>query len=375
MQMQDHLVDTSALCREFDIHPERGFLPAEDPLTCLPAYYHLWEELAASLTPALNAGTFRELAKNLPTLSTEHLDSRVAWERAYLLLSCFGHAWHWQTTPPDTTIPASIAKPWTEVADHLDRPAVITHSALVLRNWRRLDAEQPIALGNIACLMQFSGGQDEAWFYLLTVAMEAQGGPMLRRMMSLKTAVEDRNEAEAVTILQGLRDDAEALTVTFNRMREKCDPYIFYHRVRPYLASLTKVKYEGCEPEIRNYSGGSAAQSTLIQSFDAALGVHREGGGAGYLLEMRRYMPTDHRRFLHWLEEGNDLPSWAEANLNVRMAREEALASLRGLRQAHLDVVHEYIVAQSKLIAGPGATGTGGTDPGKFLKAVKDTTV
>jgi indoleamine 2,3-dioxygenase len=58
-------------------------------------------------------------------------------------------------------LPASLAGPWCAVSTALDMPPVLTYSSCCLSNWRRLDAGQPMQLGNIVCLHNFLGGIGE----------------------------------------------------------------------------------------------------------------------------------------------------------------------------------------------------------------------
>src|SRR5205823_4702295 len=93
--------------------------------------------------------------------------------------------------------------------------------------------------------------------------------------------------------IRSLRSFAERLDELgsiLQRMYENCDPHVFYHRVRPFLAGSKNmadaglpngVIYEdGTGNEVyRQFSGGSNAQSSLIQFFDIVLGVeHRPTG-------------------------------------------------------------------------------------------------
>lgn len=82
-------------------------------------------------------------------------------------------------------------------------------------------------------------------------------------------------------------------------------PHAFYHRVRPYVAGwkgnpvLDGLIYEGVEGEGHKgwWHGGSAAQSSLIATFDVFLGVkHESQHTAEYLQSMRQYMPRKHRQ-------------------------------------------------------------------------------
>ena len=47
------------------------------------------------------------------------------------------------------------------MAAALDMPPVLTYSSYNLSNWQRLDAAQPVELGNIVCLHNFLGGIGE----------------------------------------------------------------------------------------------------------------------------------------------------------------------------------------------------------------------
>ena len=68
------------------------------------------------------------------------------------------------------------------------------------------------------------------------------------------------------------------------RMYEKCSPEVFYHQIRPVLAGSKNMSSAGLPNGVfyedyngkgqwRQYSGGSNAQSSLIQFFDVILGV------------------------------------------------------------------------------------------------------
>lgn len=90
--------------------------------------------------------------------------------------------------------------------------------------------------------------------------------------------------------LKSFAECLDGLGTLLQRMYENCDPHVFYHRIRPFLAGSKNmadaglpngVIYEdGSGQEVyRQYSGGSNAQSSLIQFFDLVLGVeHRPTG-------------------------------------------------------------------------------------------------
>ena len=116
------------------------------------------------------------------------------------------------------------------------------------------------------------------------------------------------------------------LKTTLNRMYEHCDPYIFYNRVRPFLASFEGIEYQGCDPLSRDYYGGSAAQSSLLQAIDAMLGIiHHEDKARSYLREMRNYMPRGHAAYIAQLESRPSLSRSTSSHRGCRRALEACI--------------------------------------------------
>ncbi len=128
---------------------------------------------------------------------------------------------------------------------------------------------------------------DESWFYLVTTAIEGFGGRALTGIMTAVQAVYDGNNEQLINALKVISSTISDISVTLKRMFEKCDPYVFYWKIRPYLAGwknedrLPKgLIYEGVDdddengnPTYRQYIGGSAGQSALIQALDIALNI------------------------------------------------------------------------------------------------------
>jgi indoleamine 2,3-dioxygenase len=48
--------------------------------------------------------------------------------------------------------------PWYELSEQLGRPPVLSYASYALDNWRRLDPNAPIELGNIVLLQTFWQG-------------------------------------------------------------------------------------------------------------------------------------------------------------------------------------------------------------------------
>ena len=400
----------SSILRKYDVDPRRGFLPGQDPLQRLPyARYHLWEDLADDLPKLLGArlGQARDPLRQLPVLSTDKLVTDAELRRAHLLLCLFAHAYVWGGQQPLDVIPEGIAKPLWEVSQRLGIPPILSHTSIVLYNWRRLDAEADICMENLSTLNNFFDGRDESWFYLITVEVEARGAAAIVPMMLAIDAISryreevsnvyentsrilrQRSKSRSHSMgsvsadgLEGLSDvddegmlnmsrlgstslDAHSESREYDRfvmigsatgedypdavtlddaligelslqrvtkyvtgqlrktatairgmvasldtMREGCHPFIFYHRVRPFLSGwkhnptlVDGVIYEGVSAERQQFYGGSAAQSSLIPFLDIVLGVsHDKTKSKDFLMAMRDYMTREHREFLVYVE-------------------------------------------------------------------------
>ena len=359
------------LLADCQIHPSRGFLPARDPGSTL-AGYAPWEDACAQISALINAGALRAHIDRMPQLPVDALEDGDDLERAMLLLSFLGHGYLRERDDGCDVLPAQLAVPWWQVARRLGRPPVLSHGSVVLRNWRRIDPEGPVALGNLATLFQFHGGVDEAWFYLVTVEIEAVGARGVLHLARAAAASSQGKDEQVLRGLEGACEAMEAMSGTLLRITERCDPYIFYHRVRPFLGSIENVRYADASPDPQSYHGGSAAQSALLQTYDRALGVrHEEEPSREYTRNMLRFMPVPHRDFIAWMDS-MDLQACCAGSKVLSEARRACLEAMTAFRQHHLEIVARYVMAQARDQATE--RGTGGTSPMTFLKQMKQDT-
>lgn len=370
---------------EFAIHPERGFLPAEDPLTRLPATFAVWDELGADLPKLLATERLQRAIDRLPVLDAAEL-SGPALHRAMLVLSFLGHGYVWEQWRETArgTLPAGLAVPWHQVATKLGRPPVLSYASYALDNWRRVDRTEPIALGNIALLQNFLGGLDEEWFVAVHVDIEAKAGPLLAALGSAQRAG-SRDEPEALErYLRIVASALEGMYVSLKRMTENCDPYVYYNRVRPYIHGFTEhpVVYEGVTAyagEPQRFYGETGAQSMIIPALDVALGISHETDELRvYLSKMREYAPPAHRRFVAVLEAGPSLRRYVQARddayPSLRAAYNACVDLVEAFRSKHLEYAATYIHQQSQRGANSTYYGTGGTPFMKYLKKHRDET-
>ncbi len=365
--------------QDYAIDPECGFLPNPDPLTKLPSTFAAWDELSAQLPALLMTGQLRTVVSQLPILDSDQLATNHQLERAMMILSAVGGAYVWGGAEPAMRLPPGLAVPWWRIAERLDRPPITAHASLVLHNWRRLDKERPLTPDNLALLQPFLGGLDESWFFLLTVAIEATGAPIIPLLLAVQEAVTAEHTTTVTTHLQQVASILDDINTLLARMPEQCDPYIFFHRVRPFVASWPEpgVVYEGVSQQPQRFAGGSAAQSSLLQAIDAGLGVaHEDEKTRPFLLEMRRYMPPKHRQFVKDLGHRCTLRPFIQAQQQNQPALADSynlcLQKLADFRKLHLEISVRYILHQAPDQAA--AKGTGGTSFVPFLsQAGKET--
>ena len=364
---------------DYQIDPERGFLPTPDPLSQLPPPFAAWDALSAALPTLLLTGRLWTAVSQLPLLDTDQLNDEHELERAMMILSAVGGAYVWGGPEPNLCLPPGLAVPWWRVAERLDRPPITAHASLVLHNWRRLDSERPITPENLALNQPFLGGLDESWFFLLTVAIEAAGAPAIPALLAVQAGIKAAYPTTVIEHLQRVADRLAAMTALLARMPEQCDPYIFFHRVRPFVASWPEpgVVYTGVSEKAKLFAGGSAAQSSLLQAIDAGLGVaHEDEKTRPFLLEMRRYMPPAHRRFVADLAAGPALRPFVQAHQQSHPRLADiynlCLHKLADFRKLHLEISVRYILHQAPDEAA--AKGTGGTSFVPFLSQARKET-
>jgi indoleamine 2,3-dioxygenase len=376
---------------DFEISPERGFLP-EDPrqnLADCPALNQLSRELPKLLSARMVRRFVDEHPAPLPSIppTWHEQDYRAAMR----ILSFVGHAYVWESPDkPAAMLPAQLAKPWHEVAVKLGRPPVLSYASYALDNWRRLDEARPVQLDNIVLLQNFLGGLDEEWFVVVHIQIERQAGPGLAGLLrAINGAAQDRMD-EVLNGLESLATAQTAMRDTLLRMKERCDPYVYYTRVRPYihgwkngLALPNGLIYGGVaafDGQPQQFRGETGAQSSIVPCFDAGLGIrHAPDPLTVYLQEMREYMPPRHRSFLQAIEQAIDdqnrpvLAGYVRDRKsrapNLWAAYSACVDLLAQFREIHLGYADNYIHRQHQSHASnPTAVGTGGTPFMSYLQ-------
>ena len=371
-----------------ELSRERGFLPRQDPLIRLPKAFDAWEELAQRLPKLFASDQIRGTIADLPAFPTDTIGDARERERAMVLLSYVGHAYVWGGPQPATILPARLAVPWHQLAESLGRPPVLSYSSYALHNFYRLNPVREIECGNLALIQNFLGGIDEEWFILIHVEIERKAGPAMAALGACLDAAEEGDAERLEALLNEVDSSLRAMYATLHRMPEWCDPYVYYHRVRPYIHGWKNhpdlpngVIYEGVAAyggRPQQFRGETGAQSSIVPSLDAMLGVsHQNDMLSLYLQEMRAYMPPEHRAFIESLERRTPVRAFVErcgrtSLTSIYNACTEALENFRSL---HLEYAARYIFHQAQTDAkNPHAVGTGGTPFMPYLKKHRDET-
>jgi indoleamine 2,3-dioxygenase len=375
---------------DYGLSIERGFLAGFDPAAViLPAELQPAREMALRLPELIPTGRLRSFLETLPKLdaaafcaSASDAELRIAM----LHFSFLVQAYVWGEPDAPKALPACLAVPIWQIGQAIGQPPLLPYSSYTLENWSRFDGKGPIDLANIHTLQRFEGGMDEVWFILVHVAIEARAGEMLHEATKLVGAAKDENAAEierALGAMSAVWDDVNAI---FDRMPERCDPYVYFHRVRPWIhgwkdnpALGEGLVYEGVAATAgrpQAFRGQTGSQSSIVPAVDALLGIGHAGDPLrSFLDELHAYRPPQHRRFIEDLRAQSMLRAVVHKSGNpvIRELYNDNIRKLARFRTRHLEYAATYINRQASTAAGNDPdVGTGGTPFMRYLKKHRD---
>ncbi|MEW4468224.1 indoleamine 2,3-dioxygenase [Parasphingorhabdus sp. JC815] len=375
---------------DYDITAERGFLSSFDSAhTVLPAELHPARDLAMALPRIIVTGEARQHIEALPFIDLADFCASASLAQRRLAMvhySFLVQAYVWGEPEPPKALPKCIALPIWQLGNAIGQPPLLTYSSYVLDNWGRIDDSGPIDLSNIYMIQPFQSGQDEAWFVLVHVAIEARAGEMLASIPALVEACKSGDTATLESGLSAMSAVWDDMNDIFGRMTDRCDPYIYFHRVRPWIhgwkdnPALEKgMIYEGVmetggEPQA--FRGQTGSQSSIVPSMDAFLGIDHAGDPLRtYLDQLHIYRPPEHRQFIDDIRANSVLrPFVTSAGSPIlNELYNICVQNLTRFRTRHLEYAASYINKQSKGGAGNVSdVGTGGTPFMKYLKKHRD---
>jgi indoleamine 2,3-dioxygenase len=351
------------------------------------------EEIAGNLPKLLLTGKVQSLINSLneDDLSVNELfiESRIKNIRlAMVHLSFISHAYIWGGIKPESSLPEVLAKPWVKVSKTLGRPPILSYASYCLDNWFKIDEDEEISLDNVALITNFLGGVDEDWFVTIHVCIEDAASDAISAAQALAEMTDKNSEEEILDNLKTITKSLKKVNSIFSRMPEKCDPYIYYHRVRPFIFGtkdnpdlkqglIYKGEYND-EPQF--FRGETGAQSSIMPFLDGALGIyHTKDSLRHYLNEMREYMPPEHRAMIDKVEDISQALRLINQSKILVGEYNNCLEEIRAFRALHLEFAGTYINKQSQIKnpfgrGGSTITGTGGTPFMQYLKKHRDET-
>ncbi|KAM3830449.1 indoleamine 2,3-dioxygenase 2 [Vipera latastei] len=439
----DHVKQKPAFTlKRFHISEDYGFL-LPNPLKELPPFYNSWMEIAHRLVYLIESHQLRSQINKMPLLSCQYLQGHRELCLAHLVLSFITMGYVWQEGEKEVPkiLPRNLAIPFGEVSEMLGLPPILVHTDFVLVNWKKKDPH-----GNLEPIVSLPGGTSTVGFILISFLTEKAAAPGLKKagdmqpmdsckaiqshweagwhinlntfhfMQAIAKAVngllqpDDKILAEA---LQEVTNTLQEMTQTLkkihgklvihihlrhgHRMKNCVDPSVFYGVTRIFFSGWKDnpvlpegLLYEGLCEQPLEYSGGSAAQSSTLHSFDELLGIQHQKESAAFLHRMRKYMPPPHQAFIEEIQSVPPLKDHvlSSGNKDLQSMYNKCVAALSELRTYHITMVTKYIViaakkAKDKLNKIPQTTsppsflegvGTGGSQVLKFLKSVRDST-
>ena len=375
---------------DYGMSRERGFLASFNPgAVQLPLHLQPAREMARSIPQLICTGRVRALLERLPLFDLNDFcatASEAEQRIAMLHYSFMVQTYVWGEPEAPRALPACLAVPIWQLGKALGQPPLLPYSSYTLENWTLIDEAGPIDLSNVRVLQHFDGGMDEAWFILVHVAIEARAGEMLDEALNLISAATAADPGEAKRCLTAMSMAWDDVNAIFDRMPERCDPYCYFHRVRPWIhgwkdnpALGDGLIYEGVEETggaPQAFRGQTGSQSSIVPAMDALLSVgHAADPLRSFLDELHAYRPPAHRRFIEDIRATSQVRSFIEnsGDTDLKKLYNDNVSKLARFRTRHLEYAASYINKQASHSAGNDPdVGTGGTPFMKYLKKHRD---
>lgn len=384
-------IDIKINMEQFDIS-DLGFLPSKC-VNRLPKSFEFLNEIVENLPETVSGNQFRKYFDSLPEYKvnlhyiTDLDDSECKY--MYSVLCMIMNRYIWCTGVKDaqnySNIPQIIGIPLYQVSQRLGISLSLTHSAVNLWNW--IIKTKEFNLDNIEVINTMTGNESESWFYKVMIAIEGNGGKMLKEILEMNEVSDIEKPASFTLSLLNLSNNINVSTKIIKRMYEKCDTNFFFNNLRIYLSGSDNDNLpKGIQIDLSSigkdmlcvkYKGGSAAQSSLIQVYDKLLGI-KHNKSKDFLIEMHNYMPNAHKQYLNAIKPIDSYVLHAQ-DRELTDAYNKCIFSLENFRKSHLSLVKHYIMRHIKPKINQdnnahGTKGSGGTDPINFLSEIINNT-
>ncbi|XP_052831732.1 indoleamine 2,3-dioxygenase 1-like [Octopus bimaculoides] len=296
----------------FCIDPLYGYILG-DPLEKLPSYFETWNELA----------------KNMPKLvETKKLRNKV-----------------------NNSIPEQLAIPWYRLSEELDLKPVLTYADVIIINWRKKDENKPLELDNLRCLYNVTEGENAEWFLTVTIQIEFEFAAAIQSILEAIQAVSDSDTPKLNRCLREINDVILNMLKVFRRMHAYVSFSISYkNRWGTEGNSLPEgLIYEGIDDKPKKLVGGSAAQSSILQTLDAFLEIKHNKDKQMFLDEMKGYMPKPHRDFIDAIKKSPKVRNYVLQSNQQELIENynTCVQNIEKFRSYHMTIVTKYVVNAS----------------------------
>ncbi|XP_033028245.1 indoleamine 2,3-dioxygenase 2-like [Lacerta agilis] len=383
--------------RRFHISEDYGFL-LPNPLKDLPPFYSPWMEIAHSLPHLIENHQLRSQVNKMPLLSSQYLKGHRELYLAHLVLSYITMGYVWQDGEKGTAkvLPQNLAIPFVEISRVLGLPPILVHADFVLVNWKKRNPCGPLEIENLEPIICLPGGASLRGFILVTFLVEKAAAPGIKAVSQVVNGMLQPDNRILEEALQDVASSLKDMARVLKKMHDYVDPAIFYSVIRIFFSGWKDnpalpegLIYEGISDKPLVYSGGSAAQSTTLHTFDELLGIQHCRESTTFLHRMREYMPPHHQAFIEEIQSLPPLRSHVLSSGKEKLcsAYNMCVAALSDLRTYHIAMVTKYIISAARNAkAKPSEStfpnppsfleerGTGGSGVLSFLKSVRNTT-
>ncbi|XP_072914273.1 indoleamine 2,3-dioxygenase 1 isoform X1 [Hemitrygon akajei] len=338
---------------KFHVSKDFGFVLPE-PLYELPKFYQPWMDIASNLPQLIELQQLRHEVNKMELLDTHLLIGHKQLRLAHLALSFITMGYVWQEGEQNSAkvLPKNLVVPFCKVSEIIGLPPILVHADCVLSNWKKKDPNRGMELRNLDTIFTLPGGSSLKGFFLVTLQVELAAVQGIKAIATATEAVWKHEEDSIKSALQDVAASIRKMNQAFRKMDEHVDPAVFYGIIRLFLsgwkdnpAVLDGLLYEGVWENPRQFSGGSAAQSSTLQSFDEFLGVRHNEQSAAFLHRMRDYMPPAHKAFIQAIASGPSVREYIilHPSPSLRDGYNDCIQALVSLRSYHITVVTRYI--------------------------------
>jgi len=380
----DYFIDLSTNLKKYDIS-KYGFLP-EKCVTDLPTDF----VYITNLLKLFDDSQYKKIIQDLDLQKQPDLEILNFCQLKYLysILSMIIHRYMWNNLDNIISeLPHHIGMLFVDVAKKINIVPCLTHASVDLYNWKLIDETIPFSLDNITTINTMILDKDsshESWFYLIMIAIEGIGGDAIIAMEKIYKELYKYYPSYSIITeeLHKINNIIFESNKIISRIYEKCDPEVFYNKLRIFLNGTNNSLFKN-GLQIRNtdiilsYTGGSGAQSSLIQLYDIFFSIKHN---CKFLDDMRNYMPKIHSEYLTYAETRNTIKNFLSNNhlstdecIEITKLFNMCIKNLTKFRSNHRKLIMDYIMKFVK--ENTENKGTGGSNPIEFTTELLNTTI